>query len=292
LAISRARFLLVRKDGSSAGINCRKENDSAEEMILSDSAIVDMIDTLVESTFVRFGGLVYEQIVGIPMRTNCAGFLANLYCFTYELAFLERLVSQRRFDVASSFLRCVRYIDDLLCLGVDRFQEFMYLSSENPNGIYPREFLSLSLADSGPCVPFMDIALRFSRSHGLYTAIYDKRLDKKYSRLAVIRYPDHDSFISAQAKYGIVTSQLHRFSRRCTFARDFVYNIALVLHRMEGKGYRARDYWARVRTFLRRQPQLYGGGRSMGCWLRLIRQKLSQLSDGTLHPGPFGPEVG
>ena len=121
----------------------------------------------------------------------------------------------------------------------------MYLSPEQPLGIYPKEFLTLTLADSGPRVPYMDVALRFTRSRGLYTAIYDKRLDPKYDNVGVLRYPDVESLVSRQAKYGIVTSQMHRFMRLCMRLSDFVYNVGLVLYRMESKGYSSHQArWA------------------------------------------------
>jgi hypothetical protein len=248
-----------------------------------------MIATLIERMFGEFGGVVYRQKVGVPMGTNCAGFLANLYCFTYELDFMQSLVDRGQFDLALSFQRCQRYIDDLLCLDVARFEEFMYIPAGGGCGIYPRQFLSLSLADSGSRVPYMDIALRSSRSRGLYTAIYDKRLDSKYADICVIRYPDISSVLAASAKYGIITSQMHRFQTRCMRAEDFAYNVALVLYRMEQKGYRESSCWQLVRKFCRQQPALYGGGRSIGSWMRLIRKPFGQLTDGSVKPGPFGP---
>jgi hypothetical protein len=290
LQSSRARFLLVREDGHYEWVNSRRTVEPGREFLFSAETLACMIDTLVERMFVQFGGVVYRQKVGVPMGTNCAGFLANLYCFTYELNFMERLVKTGQFDMARSFQRCQRYIDDLLCLDVKKFEEFMYYNEEKGCGLYPSQFLSLSLADSGSRVPYMDIALRSSRSRGLYTAIYDKRLDSKYAAINVIRYPDISSVLSAQAKYGIVTSQLHRFAKRCTRVDDFAYNAALVLYRMEQKGYRDSCYWKYVRKFFRDQHTLYGGGRSIGCWVRLIRKPLRNLMGGSISPGPFGPE--
>jgi hypothetical protein len=290
-SVSRTRFLLVSEDGSFAWITSRRAVLPGKEFILSADDVSSMVEELVVRTYVVFGGKIWKQVIGIPMGTNCAGFLANLYCFTYELAFMERLVSQRQFDLARSFQRCLRYIDDLLCFDVARFEEFLYFSTEKTLGIYPKEFLSLSLADSGTRVPYMDIALRFSRRRGLYTAIYDKRLDVKYSDIKVIRYPDSVSFLSSEAKYGIVTSQMHRFSRRCTRVVDFCYNVGLVLYRMEQKGYRNTSCYSRVRTFLRRNPQLYGGGRSIARWTCLIRRQVTRLSRGEVKPGPYGPVV-
>ena len=34
--------------------------------------------------FIRFGSKLYRQIVGIPMGTNCAPLVADLFLFCYE----------------------------------------------------------------------------------------------------------------------------------------------------------------------------------------------------------------
>jgi hypothetical protein len=94
----------------------------------------------------------------------------------------------------------------------------------------------------------MDLLIRQNRRRGLITSIYDKRLEAKYANINVIRYPDTQSVMATKAKYGIVTSQLYRFLRRCTLATDFVYNISLVLHRLLNKGY-----------FILRHPHIYAG---------------------------------
>ena len=43
---------------------------------------------LVSNTNFTFGSNIYRQISGLPMGTNCAGFLANAYLYSYELDFI------------------------------------------------------------------------------------------------------------------------------------------------------------------------------------------------------------
>ena len=38
-----------------------------------------MLEFLIENIFVMFGGRVFQQTVGIPMGTNCAPLLADLF---------------------------------------------------------------------------------------------------------------------------------------------------------------------------------------------------------------------
>ena len=38
-----------------------------------------------------FGGHVYQQTFGIPMDTNCATMLADLFLYSYEAEFVQHL---------------------------------------------------------------------------------------------------------------------------------------------------------------------------------------------------------
>ena len=47
-----------------------------------------MIEYLVD-VFVHVGNKIFRQTVGIPMGTDCAPLLANLYLFYYEYLYNE-----------------------------------------------------------------------------------------------------------------------------------------------------------------------------------------------------------
>ena len=53
--------------------------------------ICKMIKFLVDNVYVRFGGQLFRQMVGIPMGTNCAQLLADLFLYSYENEFLDKL---------------------------------------------------------------------------------------------------------------------------------------------------------------------------------------------------------
>ena len=221
------------------------------------------------------------------MGTNCAGFLANLYCFTYEFDFLKRVVNDKDWTLAREIMRSKRYIDDLILLNSVQIPKRLYL----PEGIYPKDILSLVLAAEGETVPYMDLLIRQNRRRGLITAIYDKRLDDKYANINVIRYPDTESVLANKAKCGIVTSQMFRFLRRCTLATDFVYNTSLVFHRLVLKSYHTGSLWAQIRRFFIKHPNIYGG-KTVGVWCAKIRAKLKDLASGVCRPGPNGQVLG
>ena len=41
--------------------------------------------------FIRFGTKLYRQVVGIPIGTNCAPLVADLFLFCYERYFMMSL---------------------------------------------------------------------------------------------------------------------------------------------------------------------------------------------------------
>ena len=52
-----------------------------------------MLEFLVDNIFVVFGGKVFQQIVGIPMGTNCAPLQADIFLYSYEAEFIQSLLS-------------------------------------------------------------------------------------------------------------------------------------------------------------------------------------------------------
>ena len=48
----------------------------------------DALHYLLDYTFIRFGSKLYRHIVGIPMGSNCAPLVADLFLFCYERDFM------------------------------------------------------------------------------------------------------------------------------------------------------------------------------------------------------------
>lgn len=71
-----------------------------------------MFELLLDNIFVKFRGMIYKQIIGIPMGCDCAPQVAVQVLFWYEHDYISHGVT----DECSVFnpLRCAsRYIDDL-----------------------------------------------------------------------------------------------------------------------------------------------------------------------------------
>ena len=71
-----------------------KHSDSKHKY--SEDDIIKMLESLVDNIFVVFAGNVFQQIVGIPMGTNCAPLLADIFLYPYEAEFIQSLLSTGR----------------------------------------------------------------------------------------------------------------------------------------------------------------------------------------------------
>ena len=63
----------------------------------------DALHYLLDNIFIRFGSKLYRQIVGIPMGTNCAPLVADLFLFCYERDFMLSLSDNNQADIIEAF---------------------------------------------------------------------------------------------------------------------------------------------------------------------------------------------
>ena len=118
------------------------------------------------------------QIVGIPVRTNCAPLVADLFLFCYERDFMLTLSEDNQTDVIEAFNSTSRYLDDLLHIDNNFFDSMV-------NRIYPSE-LQLNKANvSDTEASFLDLHLSISDGF-VQTKIYDKRDDFDFD---IVNFP-------------------------------------------------------------------------------------------------------
>ena len=56
-----------------------------------EALICQMIDFLIDNIYTMIGNHMFRQCIGIPMGTNCAPLLANLFLYSYEVEFLRSM---------------------------------------------------------------------------------------------------------------------------------------------------------------------------------------------------------
>ena len=58
---------------------------------------------LLDNILIRFGAKLYRQIVGIPMGTNYASLIADLFLFCYERDFMASLSYNKEGEIIQAF---------------------------------------------------------------------------------------------------------------------------------------------------------------------------------------------
>ena len=69
-----------------------------------------MLEFLIDNIFVFFGGRVFQQTVGIPMGTNCAPLLADLFLYSYEADFIQGLLKKNEKKLAFRYIDAINEI--------------------------------------------------------------------------------------------------------------------------------------------------------------------------------------
>ena len=76
--------------------------------------------------YIRFGFKLYRQLVGFPIRTNCAQFAADLFLFCYERDLMWSFSEDTQSEVIEAFNSTSRYLDGLLNIDSNFFDSMVF----------------------------------------------------------------------------------------------------------------------------------------------------------------------
>ena len=94
------------------------------QLFNSCAELCEAFTFLVENrSYVQFEGMVYQQIVSIPMGTSCAPLIAYLLLYCYERDFMYHLLKSKRHDLIDKFNDTSRYIDDIFTIDNLEFEK-------------------------------------------------------------------------------------------------------------------------------------------------------------------------
>ena len=182
---------------------------------------------LMENIYVQFDGMVYQQIVGIPMGTNCAPLISDLFLYCYERVFMSNLQMSKRFDLIDKFNDSSRYLDDIFTIDNHTFAEHI------PD-IYLRELQLNTANTSDKEASFLDLNIKLI-GNDIHTSLYDKRDDFGFP---IVHFPWLSGDVPRLPSYGIYISQLVRFARCCTRDFDFKSKNLQLTSKLLTLGYR------------------------------------------------------
>ena len=208
--------------------------------------LIQLINWLIDNTYVTIGDKVFRQTIGIPIGTDCAPFLANLFLFSYEFKFLNTQLKLKNFDCLNKFRKCARYIDDLLLINNDK------LLDSCKGEIYPEELVLTSDDKSDQQVHYLDLDILIMGT-GFSYWIYDKRDNFEFP---IVNFPDLSGNIPARQSYGVLISQLVRYARGCLHFKDFRSRVESLTYKLLTQHFMLHKLQATYVKFCRRHKQL------------------------------------
>ena len=167
----------------------------------SKEELADKVKLIIDNCYVSYHENIFRQVIGIPMGTNCAPYLANVFLHIYEYDYLKMLVEKGEIVTARKLANTFRYQDD--CIALDDDGVF----GKHFSKIYPSEMTLESTNISKCVVTFLDLRISIFRGRYLYHS-YDKREDFQF---AICNYPHLNGNVPLASSYGVYLSQLVRF---------------------------------------------------------------------------------
>ena len=214
----------------------------------SCQGVCDALTFLLDNIFIRFGTKLCGQVVGIPMGTNCAPLVADLFLFCCERDFVVSLSDDKRADVVDAFNATSGYLDDIFGVNNVCFGDVV-------GRVYPSE-LQLNKANASDTeAAFLDLHLSISNDI-VSTKIYDKRDDFDFE---IVDFPFLDGGVPRSASCGVYVSQLIRFARASSYVTDFNTRNKLLTQKLLKQGCRYHRLRKTFSKFCRRYCGLVSG---------------------------------
>ena len=107
--VREAKYLVVDRHGKAHW--SQSPSSVTTCMSIDMSKLVELTEYLIDNVYmyVKAGNRVYRQTIGIPMGTDCAPQLANLYLFHHEYMYMRALMKSN-LGMAKRFCNTARYI--------------------------------------------------------------------------------------------------------------------------------------------------------------------------------------
>lgn len=164
-------------------------------------SLISALSYLIDNSFINFKGHIYRQVIGIPMGTNSAPHMANIYLAEYEYEYIDKMVSNSKFKELKLLKDIFRFQDDLLVLNDNEYFDTIY------RDIYPVEMVLKKTNVSPQKVNFLDITVSVYQGKFRFNC-YDKRDDFQFD---VISFPFMCGNLPLVQTHGLFVSQLVRY---------------------------------------------------------------------------------
>jgi hypothetical protein len=219
---------------------------------MSRKNVEELIFWQLDNTYMVNGGNVYQQSDGIPMGTNDGPGLANLYCYGYEAAYIDKLALVAQ-DTARKFHMSFRLIDDGFSIDNKLLWHEAISKSYEDGGMYPKALTYNDTSISDKEVHFLGMKIKIKVGGKIEVDVFDKR---KEFRFPIQRFPDMNSFIPESIPYGVFTGFLHLCYKICNSPNLFLSNVENLKKVFSAKGCTQKRLNKRLLHFLKSKSPL------------------------------------
>ena len=191
----------------------------------SKQSIKAVFDFVIDNAFFQVGSKMFRQIIGIPMGSDPAPFIANLFLYVYENRYMEKL---KKSDIArAKNLRHVfRFIDDLI--SINDKDEFLRSFKD----IYPPEMVLKVENQLNTESSYLDLDLKVE-NRIFNSWLYDKRDTFHFS---VVRMPYKCSNMPYKMFYSTISAEVLRICRATSSYSFFLDSVKKLISRMSKQG--------------------------------------------------------
>ena len=188
-------------------------------------------------------------MVGIPMGTNCAPLLADLFLYSYENEFLDKRIKEGQRKLARKFNLSYCDTDDLISFNNKRFKEF------NSDIYYPKGLTISETTESTSVASYLDLLFTRDKSNNITTKLYDTRDAFGFH---IVNFPFMSSNIPSAPAYGVYASQLIRYAHCCSNYSDLLLLHRILVTRLLSQGYKVNCLSNTFKKFYDRHTDLVG----------------------------------
>jgi hypothetical protein len=198
---SKKTFMHISKDAN-FGATFYTDTDKCKSTHLAVrcTEILDILQFVVTESYVKFAGIIFKQIKGIPMGGNASSLIADLTLSMIEFRYLKSL------NNITAHAITFRYVDDLA-----------RIDKALPAGIYPPELkLTAEVPNLQGEINYLDLCYSIPNNS---VKLYNKTDNFNFNVISSMNYT---SAISDNTIKGIIISQLMRFARISTNFDDYM----------------------------------------------------------------------
>ena len=213
------------------------------------NGICKMIEFLVDNIYVRFGGQLFRQIVGIPVGTNCAHFWLTCFSIPMRMSFYINSFKRRAKEslLGSSIYHIVTLMTLSLSIIKDLRSSCLIFSPKNSQFPKPQNLPQLFL--------YLDLLFTRDKSNNITTKLFGKRDEFGFH---IVNFPFYVNQYSISTSLWCLCILAHLLCLLLLNYSDFLLRHRALVTRLLSQGYKVDRLSNTFKKFYGRHTELVG----------------------------------